>query len=188
MAPKKKTSIKLLTPKFRASFVQVFTPKAHESAPDKPMYSLAMLFDKKAQETPEYKKLVAGIKEIIVKDFDGKVPQRFWNPLQKGDDKQYQGYAGCMFMNAKSKEKPGIVDKDLNDIIDPPEFYSGVYARATIQLFSFDNMGNKGIGVGLQNIQKLADGESLTGRTKATDDFGAAHEDLEEESSELDFG
>ena len=46
--------------------------------------------------------------------------------------------------------------------------------------------GNKGVGVGLNNIQKLKDGERLGGaRASAEDDFGG--DDLPFEDDEEDF-
>ena len=32
--------------------------------------------------------------------------------------------------------------------------------------------GNNGVACGLNNVQKVADGEPLTGRSRAEDDFG----------------
>lgn len=72
-----------------------------------------------------------------------------------------------------STQKPGIVDKDLNEILDPDEVYSGCWGRASINFFPFNTSGNKGIGVGLNNIQKLKDDERLgAARASAESDFG----------------
>ncbi|ASB66396.1 hypothetical protein S101413_02951 [Bacillus velezensis] len=60
-------------------------------------------------------------------------------------------------MNASSKTKPGIVDRNLNHIIDS-ELYSGCYGRVSINFYAFNTAGNKGIACGLNNIQKLEDG------------------------------
>ena len=64
-----------------------------------------------------------------------------------------------------------MVDKHLNDIIDPNEVYSGCYGRASINFYAFNSNGNKGIACGLNNIQKLLDGEPLGGRSSASSDF-----------------
>jgi hypothetical protein len=68
--------------------------------------------------------------------------------------------------------KPGIVDKDLNPIMSQDEFYSGCYGRASINFYAFNNAGNRGIACGLNNLQKLADGEPLAGGASAETDFG----------------
>ena len=77
-----------------------------------------------------------------------------------------------MFLNAKSSRKPGVVDADLNAILDKEEFYSGCYGRASLNFYAYDYQGTKGIGVGLNNLQKLEDGERLGG------DFSTAEEDF----------
>ena len=69
--------------------------------------------------------------------------------------------------------KPGIVDKDVNPILDQSELYSGCYGRASITFYAYNANGNKGIACGLQNLQKLEDGEPLGGKSNAADDFGS---------------
>jgi hypothetical protein len=65
-----------------------------------------------------------------------------------------------------------IVDISMNEIMNPNEVYSGMYARVSIRFFPYFNAGKKGIGCGLGNVQKLEDGELLGGRINAADDFG----------------
>ena len=55
--------------------------------------------------------------------------------------------------------------------MDKEEFYSGCYGRASINFYAF-NVSSKGIACGLNNLQKLADGEMLAGGSSAEDDFG----------------
>lgn len=43
----------------------------------------------------------------------------------------------------------------------------------SITLYAFNSNGNRGIACGLGNIQKVADGEPLGGRSRAEDDFTA---------------
>ncbi|MDM0258255.1 DUF2815 family protein, partial [Clostridioides difficile] len=65
------------------------------------------------------------------------------------------------------------------------EVYSGCYGRVSINFFPYNSAGNKGIGCGLQNVQKLADGEVLGGaRASAEADFS---DDFEYEDEEEDF-
>ena len=88
------------------------------------------------------------------------------------------------FLNANSTQKPGIVDRDLNEILDPDEVYSGCWGRASINFFPYNSNGNKGVGVGLNNIQKLKDGERLGGaRASAEDDFGG--DDFEDDEEDF---
>lgn len=39
-------------------------------------------------------------------------------------------YAGCYFLNANSREKPQVVDKQVQPILDQTEVYSGCYGYA----------------------------------------------------------
>jgi hypothetical protein len=109
---------------------------------------------------------------------------------------------GAWFFNCKSKGRPNVVGTrkyteedvarwDENNELQPPEyiarnrpkvgklvpldsedFKSGDYGRISIDTYYFE-AESKGIAVGLGNVQKLKDGDSLGGtRTSADDDFG----------------
>ena len=94
--------------------------------------------------------------------------------LERPDD---EAYAGCYFINANSASAPGIVDADRQPVIDRSEVYSGVYGRASINFYAFNSNGNKGIACGLNNLQKIADGEPLGGKSRAEDDFAIDDDD-----------
>ena len=101
------------------------------------------------------------------------------NPLRDGD-KERKGdptYAGCMFINANSSVAPGIVDADRQPIMERSEVYSGVYGRASITFYAFNSNGNRGIACGLNNLQKIRDGEPLGSRSRAEDDFDTDDDD-----------
>ena len=100
-------------------------------------------------------------------------------PLRDGDTERPDDspYAGCYFINANSSAAPGIVDADRQPILDRSEVYSGVYGRASISLYAFNSNGNRGIACGLNNLQKIKDGEPLGGKSRAEDDFATQEED-----------
>lgn len=99
-------------------------------------------------------------------------------PLRDGDAERPddEAYADAYFINANSATAPGIVDADRNPILDRSEVYSGVYGRASINFYAFNSNGNRGIACGLNNLQKIRDGEPLGGKSRAEDDF-ATEED-----------
>ena len=101
------------------------------------------------------------------------------NPLRDGDTERPddEAYANSYFINANSATAPGIVDANCNPILERIEVYSGVYGRASISFYAFNSNGNKGIACGLNNLQKLRDGEPLGGRTRAEDDFATSDDD-----------
>ena len=101
-------------------------------------------------------------------------------PLRDGDLERPDdpAYANAYFINANSATAPGIVDADRNVILTRSEVYSGVYGRASINFYAFNSNGNRGIACGLNNLQKVRDGEPLGGKSRAEDDFAT---DLDED-------
>jgi hypothetical protein len=61
--------------------------------------------------------------------------------------------------------------------MDRSEFYAGCWGRASVNFYAFSVNGNKGVGAGLNNLQKLEDGERLGGGSTAADDFGTVTND-----------
>lgn len=100
-------------------------------------------------------------------------------PLRDGDTERPddEAYANAYFINANATTAPGIVDADRNPILTRSEVYSGVYGRASISFYAFNSNGNKGIACGLNNLQKLRDGEPLGGKASAESDFATDDDD-----------
>ena len=100
-------------------------------------------------------------------------------PLRDGDTERPDdpAYKDSYFLNANSSTAPGIVDADCEPILQRSEVYSGVYGRASINFYAFNTNGNRGIAVGLNNLQKIRDGEPLGGRASAESDFAGDDED-----------
>ncbi len=100
-------------------------------------------------------------------------------PLRDGDSERPDdpAYANSFFINANATTAPGIVDADRNPILTRSEVYSGVYGRASISFYAFNSNGNKGIACGLNNLQKVRDGEPLGGKVSAESDFATDDDD-----------
>lgn len=100
-------------------------------------------------------------------------------PLRDGDTERPDdpAYKDSYFLNANSSTAPGIVDADCQPILQHSEVYSGVYGRASINFYAFNTNGNRGIAVGLNNLQKIRDGEPLGGKASAESDFAGDDED-----------
>lgn len=94
-------------------------------------------------------------------------------PLRDGDTERPddEAYKNAYFVNANATTAPGIVDADLNPILSRSEVYSGVYGRASITFYAFNSSGNRGIACGLNNLQKIRDGEPLGSKASAESDF-----------------
>ena len=100
-------------------------------------------------------------------------------PLRDGDIERPDdpAYANAYFINANSVTAPGIVDADCNPILAHSEVYSGVYGRASITFYAFNSNGNRGIACGLNNLQKIRDGEPLGSKASAESDFQTDDDD-----------
>lgn len=182
MANTETTSTKVITGKVRFSFVNVFEPKAFAEGQD-PKYSVMLLIPKSDVATiNRIKKAIdAAAQKGLSTKFGGKLPPVLKTTLKDADkDTNQDGevfadlwdYAkGHYIINVSSKNPPQIIDKERNPIIDPVEFYSGCYGRASINFFAYNSAGNKGISAGLGNLQKLEEGEPLGNVSTAEQDF-----------------
>jgi hypothetical protein len=176
---------KCITPEFRASYVKVFTPGKMPSGEEK--YSLQMLFPK---DSSDFSIIQKTIQEVLIKKFGTKenIPKGLKMPIRDGDKEEKGGdYTGNYFMNASSKSAPGVVDQKKQPIIDVDEFYSGCWAKAQVAFYYFDNSGNKGIGAGLHNLQKVRDDDRLDGREKAEEAFDELPTDNTTAGDEVDI-
>ena len=165
---------KVVTPPFRVSFPAVFEKRGFEGSEAK--YSLTAVFDPAAfgrSEAATFKRMVA-IAEAAAQDKFRKAhtDPSLRNPFRDGTEKSHlEGFGeGLVFCTLSTKMRPGVIGRDMQPIMDEADFYAGCYARATITAYPYDNV-SKGVGFGLHNVQKLGDGENLTGRMSPEEDF-----------------
>jgi len=166
----------------RWSYANVWQPKSINGGA--PKYSVSLIIPKSDKKTIE--KIRAAIQaayeegESKLKGNGKSVPAlaTLKTPLRDGDAERPddEAYADSYFINANSSTAPGIVDADRQPILDTSEVYSGVYGRASINFYAFNSNGNKGIACGLNNLQKIRDGEHLGGKASAEDDFADGDE------------
>lgn len=170
--------MKVITgPETRWSYANVWEPKAINGGT--PKYSVSLIIPK--SDTRTIAKIKAAIEaayregEAKLKGNGKTVPSlsAIKTPLRDGDTERPDdpAYANSYFINANSATAPGIVDADLQPILERSEVYSGVYGRASINFYAFNSNGNKGIACGLNNLQKIREGEPLGGKSRAEDDF-----------------
>lgn len=162
----------------RFSYANVHQPVSVNGSDLK--YSVSIIIPKSDKQT--IKKVKDAIQKAIEENkdkFGGKVPSSIKKPLRDGDvdREEDEAYADAYFVNANSKVKPGIVDGDVNPILDQSEFYSGCYGRVSLTFYAYNVNGNRGIAAGLQNIMKTDEGEPLGGRSRAEDDFSDEDDD-----------
>jgi len=80
---------------------------------------------------------------------------------------------GHWVFTASSKNAPFVVDQNVQPILQQSEIYSGMYGRVSVNFFAYSNSGKKGIGCGLNGVQKTRDGEPLASHVSAAEAFGA---------------
>jgi len=178
---------KILTPEFRVSFPNVFTPKSFQGKP--PKYSITMLFQKDADLT-KLQDLVDKAIEERWPDINTR-PKKLRSPFRDGDTEKahIEGYQNTIFATASAKEspdrkKPGVVDThNVHEPIMEGSFYAGCYAKATITVYAYprisqEDSGNRGVAFGLQNIMKTRDGTPFDGTSSAEVDFAEFKTDI----------
>lgn len=174
-------STTVVTPAFRVSYPFVFEARFNELK-NKDEYSIVALFKK-----GENLKVLTDAMELAAKEKWGadktKWPKNLRNPIKDQGEKAKEvdgktvlpsGYeSGAKFLTLTSKDKPAVLDQAKNEILIKSEFYAGCYARAIVHAYAYDNAGNKGITFYLNALQKVKEGEPLSGRMKPEDQFTA---------------
>lgn len=163
----------VLTPVGMASFLNLKEPRAVVQGGE-PRYSMNLIFDAEAQKSAEFKQLQVAINDAIKEKWPNKVPSNLRSPLRDGAEKegQYEGYvSGTVFVNPWSKERPGVVDAQRNEILDLSTVYAGMKARAFVRPFAYESGMNKGVGLLLDAVQFVADGARIDGKTAAAKAF-----------------
>lgn len=178
----------VVTPKFRVSYPNVFKTRKNDLS-GKDEYSLVALFPKGA----DLSKLEAAVKKCVEEKWgadpkkwpkkpDGstalRTPIRDQSERAKQNDEGEmvlpEGYVkGAKFMNLKSERRPAVVDRNVLPILEESEFYAGCFALASIRPYAYAQKGNCGVAFGLQNVQKVGDGDPLSGATRPEEDFVA---------------
>lgn len=167
----------------RFSYCNLFQPKAPFNNPQgEPKYSVTVLVPK----TNTAAKAV--IDNAIAQAIDAGVSSK-WNGVRPpqpaicvhdGDGpRPSDGSAfgeeckGCWVFTASTKQPPFVVDEYVQNIIDPTKVYSGMWGNVNVTFFAYNNAGKKGIGCGLNGVQKIRDGEALGGQITAQEAFKA---------------
>lgn len=160
-----------LTPEFRVSFPKLF------EADENGKFSVAMIFDNDVN----FSNLSAAIADAKKERWPKGTPKgkTYSGPILDGNKSQGQReeLVDKIYINGKcGKYRPGVVDANLQPIMDESEFYPGCWARAVITLYAWEYMNKCGISINVRNIQKLRDDEPLVSRVKAEDEFEAVEE------------
>lgn len=172
---------KVLTGEVRISYEHLSAAYANPNQPGaEPKFSATLLIPKTdtATKADIDASMMAAYEKAVTEEWKGARPQLRSKLIYDGDGFRNDGSkfgpecAGHWVITASTKRKPQVVDiSNINVELAPQDIYSGMYARVTLNFFSFNSNGNKGIGCGLGNVMKTRDGEPLAGGASAASDF-----------------
>ena len=168
--------MKVLLKNVRLSFPSLFKTEQY-AGEDTEKYAATFLISK--SDTKTVASIEQACKAALVEKYgEGKVPKGFKLPLVDGDDKEYQGYADCVYIKANTKKRPTLVNRDKTPIVEEDGIlYGGCYVNASIDVWVMDNSYGKKVLASLNAIQFVKDGESFGTKSDGADDF----EDLDDE-------
>lgn len=175
-----------ITPTFRVSYPSVFEKRLNKLS-GKQEYSVMAIFPKGTDLT----ELKAAANAAIVEKWGAdkaKWPKdpatgaiKIRNPFRPHEDRKDKETgalpegmeAGGLYLTLRAeKNRPQVVDQKKNEILDPSDFYAGCWARASVTVYAYQHAsGNCGVNFGLNNLQKVKEGDPLGSRTRAQDDF-----------------
>lgn len=157
----------------------VFKAKSSKTYPDKaPEFEATLLVDP-TQESEELNKLKEYYGAAL--EFLGRDPKNnsITPPDKHSKDtlEKYPIFEGKLALRFKAREDyaPLVVDQAKNKLTvsESSLIYSGCLARVKYNIYTYDNSGNWGIGLGFSGLQKYAEGEKIGGGGGASvDDFG----------------
>jgi hypothetical protein len=188
---------KLMTPEFRMSYAWLLQPKKNkQDETKKAKYSGMIVLDKSLKSTRIFiAKLEKALLAASLEKHGKVIPKsklKHW-PIKDGDDGDAEGevnpaHEGCWCINASSNRKPQVIDRKGRELLDEEEVYSGMWCKATIHCWGWDNPASgKGVSVDLDNVMKTKDDEKLGGSgTKAEDDFADELEDGDDDEEDDD--
>lgn len=166
----------------RASYVNVLSPQARPG--QDPKFSITGLLPKSdtAGKAALDQAVSAAIEKGVSARWNGQRPAVINVGIHDGDGPRPSDGAAygseCRGMwvltaSCSADRPPFVVDRNVQPIIDPREVYSGMWVNLSISLFPYNSNGKKGIGIGLNGIQKVRDDEPLGGRVTAESVFSA---------------
>lgn len=184
-----KEKCRVLTPEFRVSYPHVFKPQGMNNKPNSAKkYSIVMLFPKDADLGP-IKEAMRQAKIQAFGEDKTKWPKGLESPVADGDSPKHaekDGYPGHWAIKASSNEdqKPGVVDQNVEPILNQADFYPGCFARASLLAYVWDNEFGQGVGFILDHVQKMRDGKSFGGKPPAEQVFSPVGTGDEEDFAE----
>jgi hypothetical protein len=158
----------------RLAFPNLFEPSSYGEGD--PAYSATLIMDQQQAEAVD-KALAAVARDKWGAKADAQLKALRASGkvcLRDGDEKaDYDGFEGMMFVAARSKTRPTVVDGQRQPLTQGDgRIYAGCYVNASLEIWAQDNGYGKRINATLRGIQFVRDGEAFGGgRPAAADEF-----------------
>jgi hypothetical protein len=162
----------------RISYPHIFKPQKNERGED--VYGCVILLP------PDYdlKPLKAALMASMTEKFGSqdKWPSNARKPqdvIRRASERDPEGKSGYVAAGLgdwwaiptySSGGAPGVIDAQKQEVLNPREAYPGRWARLSVNTYGYSNK-QKGVSVGLNNVQLLGHAEALGGRQRAEDEF-----------------
>lgn len=173
MADSNRVTVDITTGIGTLSFPHVFASTKTKKDDGTDSYDIQFIIPKSQRE--DIKALLIAIKTVGEAKW-GANWKKVRTPLRDGDKEagditedgstkgdKYPERLGCYFLNARSTKPVGVFDRQRTPIENPDDLYGGCKGKIAITFYPYSQQGNSGIGVGLNGVQKIADGESFGG-------------------------
>lgn len=169
----------------RLSYCNLFVPKPPVNNPTaEPKFSVTILIPKSNEEAVRAinNALDAAITEGVPGKWNGVRPPQPAIPIHDGDGPRPSDglpygdeCKGMWVMTAScgADRAPFVVDRQVQPIIDPTQVYSGMWGNVSVNFFPYNSAGKKGVGCGLNGVQKVKDDQALGNRVTAQEAFSA---------------
>jgi hypothetical protein len=159
------------TPIGKFAFVNLFKPRKMPGG-DKEKYECLLIVTPEFQKTPAYKAFQKAVTQCAKDEFGPDVVMSKLNlPIKKGSEMPYNGITDeDVVISARAVKKPGIVDYDKNDVMDPDDVWAGQWGYFEVRPFAY-SVSNRGVSLNLNNVRVLKDGDRIDGRKSAQEVF-----------------
>lgn len=155
----------------RGSFLHLFTPIAtNEDKPDDKKYTATILLPPSYNLEPAKAAIMAAVRTKWGEPgLEMLKSGRLKLPFRRQEEKQHlAGYTEGYFIQLTSKNKPGVVNEDVQPIMDPSELVSGMLLIVTANAYCWEHPKNgKGVSFGLLNVMKAGDDGTRFGAAAA---------------------
>lgn len=165
--------MKLSLKNVRLSFPNLFIPQSVQGS--EPKFNASFLIEPDSENVAAIEAAIEAVaKEKWGAKADAVLKQlRAGNKtcLHDGDTKDYEGYAGMLYISASGGTRPLIMDKDkttLDSADGKP--YAGCYVNASLDIWPQDNQYGKRINAGLRGVQFMRDGDAFAAGGVASED------------------